>query len=304
MKIWNFGLATICIVLVCSLTGDAGEDHSIDYLGQNPPGLVPQVFAEGVISTTARELNSVFSPDGNLFLFTRRDDTETYRIMEVRYGAGGWSNPSVTSYTQGHSAVDPAVSWDNNLVYFGSDRPGSLGDSDIWVVERLPDGGWGEPRNLGHPVNTNGNENHASPTRGGTLFFHSGGHPGLGESDIFRATPSGGAYSAPVNLGPPVNSEASDFDPFVAPDESYLIFSSTREGGFGGGDLHISFRNEDGSWTRAVNLGGEINTSATDYCPKVTPDGRYLFYTSRSTGEGDIYWVDSRILDRHRPHTP
>jgi Tol biopolymer transport system component len=243
----------------------------------------------------------VFSPDGDLFLFTRRDHSQTYRIMETRYGPNGWSTPAVTPFTQQDGGVDPAVSWDGKRVFFGSGRTPTLGDSDIWVVELSPDGRWERPRNLGRPVNTAGNENHAATARNGTLYFHSSGHPGLGESDIFRAAVSGNGYSTPVNLGPAVNSEASDFDPFVAPDQSYVVFSSTREGGFGGGDLHVSFRTEDGGWTHAVNLGDVFNTSATEFCPKVTPDGGYLFYTSRSTGEGDIYWVDARILDEYRP---
>jgi Tol biopolymer transport system component len=301
MKTGLCGLTAVCIVLLLAPTGTAGKDPSIDYMGRARPGLEAQVFAKGVISTSARELNSVYSPDGGLFLFTRRDQTETYRIMETIYGPDGWSNPSVTPFTEEHGAVDPAFSPDGRTVFFGSSRPGTVGNSDIWVVQRSPDGSWGEVRNLGQPVNTPGNENHAAATHDGTLYFHSAGHDGLGESDIFRAAASDDSYSTPVNLGPSVNSEASEFDPFVAPDESFLLFSSTRAGGFGGGDLYISFRNEDGTWTPAVNLGDKVNTFATDYCPKVTPDGKFLFYTSRSTGEGDVYWVDARILKRHRP---
>jgi Tol biopolymer transport system component len=304
MKTGLYGLAVVCIVLLLAPIGDAGKGPSIDYMGQTRPGLEAKIFAKGIISTSARELNSVFSPNGDLFLFTRRDHTETYRIMETRYGQNGWSNPSVALFTEIHGAVDPAFSSDGRRVYFGSDRTGTLGDSDIWVVERGPDGTWGEVRNLGHPVNTPGNENHAAPTDDGTLYFHSAGHPGLGESDIFRTGVSADGFSTPVNLGPTINSEASEFDPYVSPDQSYLLFASTRQGGYGGGDLYISFHNEDGSWSSAVNLGDQVNTSATDYCPKVTPDGRFLFYTSRSTGEGDVYWIDAGILEGYRPHTP
>ena len=301
----GFPLLTLfCSAFLVLSPGDAEKSPPVDAMGQDPPGMKPHVFANGVISTSARELNSVFSPDGDLFLFTRRDDSQTYRIMETRKSPNGWSAPSVTPFTSEHPAVDPAFSWDGKRVFFGSGRPGTLGDSDIWVVDLSSDGGWGEPQNLGRPVNTTGNENHASPASDGTLYFHSGGHQGLGESDIFVATMSAESYSDPVNLGPAVNSSASDFDPFVAPDQSFILFSSTREGGSGGGDLHISFRTKGGGWTKAANLGPEINTSETDYCPKITPDGRFLFYTSRSTGGGDIYWVDARILDRYRPTTP
>lgn len=303
MKIWSSTFTLVSIALAAAVVAGNAEDTGIECMGQDPPGMEPQVFASGFISTSARELNSVFSPSGNLFLFTRRDASQTYRIMETRKSPEGWSSPSVTTFTTEHAAVDPAFSPDGRRVFFGSSRPGSLGDSDIWVVARSADGDWDEPRALGRPVNTEGNENHAAPASDGTLYFHSGGHPGMGESDIFVAAVSGDGYATPVNLGPTVNSSASDFDPFVAPDQSYLIFSSTREGGSGGGDLHISFRTQDGGWTEAINLGPEINTSETDYCPKVTPDGKFLFYTSRSTGGGDIYWVDARVLDRYRPNT-
>ena len=300
MKLRILGLTVISAIFLVAVIGGTAGPSRTDYMGQDPPALEPQVFANGFISTPARELNSVFSPDGDLFLFTRRDSTETYRIMETRNDPGGWSTPSVTPFTREQPAVDPAFSWDGKRVFFGSGRPGTLGDSDIWVVDISSHGHWGEPHNLGRPVNTTGNENHASPASDGTLYFHSGGHPGLGESDIFVASVSGDGYADPVNLGPAVNSSASDFDPFVAPDQSYLIFSSTRQGGSGGGDLHISFRTKGGGWTPAVNLGPDINTSETDYCPKVTPDGRFLLYTSRSTGGGDIFWVDAHIIGRYR----
>jgi hypothetical protein len=87
-------IGALCLVVVT--IGGAISDSTVDYMGQTRPGLEPRIFAEGVISTSARELNSVFSPDGSLFLFTRRDDTDTYRIMETRNGPGGWSSPSVT----------------------------------------------------------------------------------------------------------------------------------------------------------------------------------------------------------------
>jgi len=304
MKVGLCGIAILCAGVVVAAISDTATMTVIDYMGQAPPGLEPRIFAHGFISTSAPELNSVFSPDGDLFLFTRRDRAETYRIMETRGGPEGWSPPSVTPFTGEQGGVDPAFSWDGSRIFFGSSRPGTLGDADIWEVELSPDGRWGEPRNLGGPINTPGNENHASPARDGTLYFHSGGHPGLGESDIFRAAVAGEGYAIPVNLGPEVNSEAVEFDPFVAPDQSFLVFASNREGGYGRGDLHVSFRTDDGGWTRAVNLGDAINTSATEFCPKVTPDGKYLFYTSRSTGEGDVYWVDARIIEKHRPGAP
>ena len=95
----------------------------------------------------------------------------------------------------------------------------------------------------------------------------------------------------------------------VAPDESYLIVSSGRPGGFGQGDLYISFRDEDGDWRQPVNLGESINSEQVDFCPMVTPDGKYLFFSRRwgaswdETTRCEVFWVDVRVLDRFRPQS-
>jgi Tol biopolymer transport system component len=68
----------------------------------------------------------------------------------------------------------------------------------------------------------------------------------------------------------------------------------------GKGDLYISFRFADGSWSRAFNAA-VLNTSEADWCATVSPDGKYLFFTRNGTGNGDIYWVDAKIIDELRP---
>lgn len=98
-------------------------------------------------------------------------------------------------------------------------------------------------------------------------------------------------------LGPGVNSELHDWDAFVAPDESYLIFSSQdRPDSVGAQDLYISFRNEDGSWTEARNMGPRVNSPSDEICPSVSIDGEILFFTSRRRGDADVYWMSSVII--------
>ena len=82
---------------------------------------------------------------------------------------------------------------------------------------------------------------------------------------------------------------------FVAPDESYIVFDAGRPGGQGGeGDLYVVFRNADGSWSDAVNLGDTINTPGTNFCPMISPDGKYLFYAAGR----DIYWVSAEVIEK------
>ena len=129
-----------------------------------------------------------------------------------------------------------------------------------------------------------------------------------GETDLWRAQRlADGSFGEPVNLGPPVNSEHSEVDTYVAPDESWMVVTSRRPGGIGGGDLYVSFRQGDGAWGEPQLLPPTINSDLLDYCPMGTPDGRYLFF-SRRTGDswdeadaGDVFWVDAAAIEKMRP---
>ncbi len=193
-------------------------------------------------------------------------------------------------------------------------------DYDIWRMHRMGDG-WSEPENLGSPVNTGNNEFYPSLTRDGTLFVTAQYQPGTGE-DIYRIPFSDGQYGTSMRLSDAINSPLGEYNAFVAPDESYLIFSTTRQNeGSGSGELYISFRGDDGVWTPAKNMGPVVNSPALDYCPYVTPDGKYLFFSSNRTihlnqtgkitydllkqemntlGNGDIFWISASIIEKYR----
>jgi hypothetical protein len=107
------------------------------------------------------------------------------------------------------------------------------------------------------------------------------------------------------------NIRDADWTPFIAPDESYFIFCSFRKGGFGSGDLYISFKQADGSWGDVINMGDRINTDLNKRFPIVTPDGKYLFFNSTrkiagaganepGNGAGDVYWIAAKIIEELR----
>jgi len=124
---------------------------------------------------------------------------------------------------------------------------------------------------------------------------------GFGKADIYRSRRVGGDYQTPENLGPVINSEHYEGDVYVAPDESYLIISIYgRDDDLGGGDLYVSFPNPDGSWLPPTNMGRDVNSDKRDFCPMVTPDGKFLFFSSKRLGAGDIFWVDAAIIESLR----
>lgn len=276
------------------------------YLGQKLPGTTPVVFAPGIVSTEKGELNALVSPDGNEIYFSRAEPSRPTVIMVTRRTAGGWGHPAVASFSGTHSDMDPSMSADGSRLFFGSNRPGGNANArgcDIWMVTRRgPEEPWSAPTNIGAPVNTPENENYPTASGAGSLYFHSEGHGGMGGLDIFAAESRDGRYLTPRNLGREINSGRDEFDAFIARDERFIIFSSRgRADGFGSGDLYISFRGKDGSWTEARNMGDTINSPAMEYCPFLSPDGRFLFFTSGRSGSGDIYWVDAGVIETLMP---
>ena len=132
---------------------------------------------------------------------------------------------------------------------------------------------------LDGPVNSEGSQVFASMALNGNLYFTSDRKNG--EFDIYRSKLVDGKYQAAEDLGPTINGEGIwSLEALVAPDESYLLIGSFgRQPSFGNSDLFISY-NQHGVWTKPKNLGPVINTPAREYSPRISPDGKWLIYTS------------------------
>jgi Tol biopolymer transport system component len=277
------------------------------YLGQKPPGMTAELFAPGIVSTPNHEINAVFSPDGKEFYFSPKikqfpgSSKKIYTIMFMKEEENGWTKPRQVSFAGKGLDADMFITHDGKKLFFCSDRPLEEGgepkkDADIWFVERRGNR-WSRPKNLGPMVNTLKNEYYPTITRGGTLYFSSTREGGKGKSDIYCSAYVNGAYQEAKNLGDVINTKYSEGDVFIAPDESYLIVvSGDRPDGHGETDLYISFRNKDRSWTEAKNMGKSVNSFEVEYCPMLSYDGKYFFFTSRRRGNDDIYWVDARVI--------
>jgi hypothetical protein len=268
------------------------------YLGQTPPGLEPRVFAPGLVSTAGNsEFAITFTPDGKEVYFTRRSaGGGRNMIMVSRWEKDGWSAPEEAAFCKGFPSNEPHVTPDGRRLYFGCDRqrPGAdRAEYGIWVTERTDGGGWGEPWYHGPGM-------YVSASRAGDLYmtdiFNSAG------GGIVRYPYVGGTFGPPEKLGGGVNTPRGGDHAFIAPDGSMIVFDSYfRPGGQGGeGDLWVCFKKPDGTWTEASNLGDAVNTPATNFCPSLSPDGKYLFFSTCR----DIYWVSAEVIERLRPKGP
>ena len=135
-----------------------------------------------------------------------------------------------------------SVSCDGSTLFFASNRPGGMGGTDIWYSKKNEVGYWGEPINLGEKVNSPGDEESPFLTNDGqTLYFSSTGHQGMGQLDIFMSwlDENTGEWSAPINLGQPLNSPSNDFGFFLCADGKTGYFSSDKPNGLMGYDYDI-----------------------------------------------------------------
>lgn len=257
----------------------------------------PAVFVEGVISTDSVEYYPAFMPDGNTVYFGRTAGFTTgarRSIFVSQRKNGQWHMPEVAPFSGKYSDNSPFITVDGKQFFFTSKRPvdgKSKEDSDIWMMEKNGDS-WGPPVHLGNLVNSGESEYAPSVTIDGTLYFGSTRKGGIGWGDIYRSRKLSGVYQAPENLGPAINSSDGEWGSVIAPDESFLIFeaSGRKENLSESGDLYISF-NKNGRWSPAKHLGDMMNSSGSDLAPRLSQDGKTLFY-SRS----DVYYKDVDIL--------
>jgi tetratricopeptide (TPR) repeat protein/Tol biopolymer transport system component len=290
-------------------TNQKKEDFPIlkgPYLGQKPPGMTPEIFVPGIISTeNLGEGSCAFTQNAELFLFNLRYPPEEHRTIYItELKNGRWTQPIPAPFNSEYQDWDFHFAPDGRTLFFTSKRPVSEGDepsqyANIWVTE-ISSSGWTRPQILESPINTvDSYDCGASLTHDGTLYFFSRREGGFGENDIYRAQMVNGKYLEVENLGKAINTEYREYDAFIAPDESYLIFSSDRPGGYGEfNDIYISFRNYDDTWSEPKNLGKDFRDSGI-CC--VTLDNKFLFFSTGRTGNDDIYWVKAKIIDDLKP---
>ncbi|MEW6982568.1 TolB family protein [Colwelliaceae bacterium 6471] len=257
------------------------------YMGQTPPGVVAEPFASGIISKEGWELEGVFAPGMKEFYFTLdRGSKETGRrhtVVGFRQENSIWKK-----FTEFRRTGEVTFSPDGKRMHMAK------GYKD------RTENGWSERKSLGPMFDRKDwGIMRLSASAKGTYVFDD--YKSNDEIRISRVID--GERQAPEKLGPEINTGKWTAHPFIAPDESYLIWDSEREGGFGDSDLYISFKQKDGSWGSAINMGPEVNSDKWDAYASVTPDGKYILF-NRRIDDGtdnekmnvDIYWVDAQII--------
>jgi len=247
------------------------------------------MFEPGLVSD-----NGVFgftlSPDGQHALWVQSGGARTKLvIVESHKVDGKWQKPTPVPFsaTDGSRDIDPAFAPDGKSIIFQSnrpvpDKPGRKG-FDIYSVA-LKDGRWGPLVHLGHDINSDESESSGSIAADGTIYFMKNGAEG--KSDLWRSHRVDGKYTTPERLAEPVNTGPwRESNPYIAADQSYLLYFSDVPGGSGDMDLYISFNGKDG-WSTPKNIGAPFNTAQAEFTPFVHGNRLYL---ARQAKDGERF---------------
>jgi hypothetical protein len=251
------------------------------YFGQTPPGMVPQRFASGFLSTAGYDLTPTFSPALDEVFFGRRPTEEgsDNKIYYSRMVNGRWQRPALASFSSGSVEYEAQFSVDGESLYFNRGK--------MMFSSRRTDTGWSEARAIDPPADEG---MCIAAARNGTLYFTAARNRTYG---IFRSRYVEGRYQVPEIVIPMAA------HPWVAPDESYLVFDKYAfTKGVQTSKLFVSFRQKDGGWSDPVELGKDINTTGTELIAKVSPDGKFLFFQRKVDGNTDIFWVDAQAIEK------
>ena len=298
------------------------------YPDNHLPGNTPQIFGAGILSDGLSNRDFTISPTGDEIFFTlQQPGFVTSTILYMRKQNGKWGKPVTAPFSGKYRDLEAAFSPDGKTVYFSSDRPvkdkAGKPDFDIWKVARLGNGRYGEPENLGPVVNSVKNEFYPSIAKNGNLYFTVVAAYGKGGEDIVMCRYTSTGYTAPESLPEDINTKFDEFNAFIDPDEQYILFTGYgRPDDMGKGDMYLSRKDQTGKWLPAIHLPAPLNSNALDYCPYITPDKKYLIFSSNRTnpilknnttktyqqlktllnnpgnGVDDIYWVEFEIADK------
>ena len=274
---------TLLLPILVMSNNSYGHDKSSafegPYVGQSPPNSTPKAFAPSGLSTEYRDHSGFFTPDMNEFYFTRRNNQDgKWSLMTFKLEKNQWRESFVEP-----RVGRPIVTPDGKVMHLGKH------------YKERTESGWSEQKSLG-PLFKDFRIMRLMSSANGTYYFDEASESG----PIRYSRLIDGKHEKPKAVN--INFGDWNAHPFIAPDESYLIWDEQGENGHGGADLFISFKQEDNSWGAAINLGDTINTSANEGGATVTPDGKYLLFNRFISNENaGMFWVDAQVIEMLRP---
>ena len=293
MKIKIFKSTLFILLSFCFYINSSAQETNCNYFNLPKPKNKPLPFNPKILDLNGQFKYNVEFKTCDEIYFTTIDSRENIYFSKKENGK--WSTPKRASFSSAkYNDADPFLSKDNQRIYFISKRPTHKDDTNldfnIWYADRK-NGDWNTPKPLPNPINSDENDEYFfSISNKNIVFFASNRKGGNGSFDIYTSKIIGdNKFSTPKNIGSPISTEKYEFDPYISPDESLMIFSINEKGN---SSLYYSRKNKKVKWNTPKNLGDKINVTNQDFAPSLSPDGKYLFYSNN----GKLMWVSSDIL--------
>lgn len=280
-------LCALVMILYSCQSNIENRSTSMDF--ETPPSTMELLYPEE-ISTKLFERDFALSPDRNEVIYTLGNYDQSLRMLvSFKKENNSWGDKTVLPISGKYNDIEPFFSPDGTQLFFASNRP-IYGDStrtdyNIWVSTKQ-NNEWQEPEALDSIINTKGQEYYPAVGNSGNLYFTATTANGIGLEDIYVSTFSKNRYENPKVLDTTINSKSYEFNAYVNPEETLIIYSSYgRPDGLGGGDLYYSTKDEQGNWQAAKHLGPQINSEKLDFCPFYDQEKQVLYFSSLRTGK-------------------
>lgn len=264
------------------------------YFGQKPPGLIPEVFAPGIISINGRnEHGTSFSPDLDELYFSANKKDEETAIYFSKLKGNKWTPVKRANFTHGvkREELYPFVSLNDKRIYFTA-LDSIFSDEKIWYVNRLEDS-WSDAIQLDSPLNDD-LVFYINQAKNGDLYYTS-----LSKGKMYYAPNQNGEFPEVQEV-----ELAFGHHGFISPSQEYLLVHTQNKENEQrkDADIYVCFKEKDGTWTKPISLGNEVNSNVNEGCPSITPDGKYmLFGRDEEDGTANVYWVSTEVIENLKP---
>ena len=273
------------------------------YFAEKLPGNIPELFVPSLLQSDYHEIDCLFSPNNRFFFFTRSklDFSET-KVFFLERENKVWKKPKSLDFPKQSYLSGVSFSYTQDRIYLNIFEKAEKPRMAIYYSD-YTNNKWFDLSKLEIINSADSHTSYASISKNENLYFHSNREKGLGGFDLYFSEFKDGNYLPPKNLGEPVNSELNEFHPWINPNEEYLIYDIQKKpSNIGTQDLYISFKLKDNTWTPPENLGKEVNSEAAEFRARITPDGKYLLFSSNRTvdttkrGIQNLFWVATDFI--------
>jgi len=276
------------------------SDYSTEenlYFGQKTPGLIPEIFAPEIISIDGRYEGSMsFSSDLKELYFNANYKDKDPSIYYSKLEKNKWTNPKKANFTKGEKAgeMHPFVNPSGTMIHFAAHDaftlPHHKESVKTWYVERSGNS-WSEAKQLDSPINDDF-VFYANEAKNGDLYYTN-----LSKRKMYYSPKANDRYTQVNEL------EIGGFHGFISPSQDYVVVNmGNKENEQRKNDIYVYFKQNDGGWSEAINLGNEVNSIFNETSPSITPDGKYLFFSryNEKGGLSNLYWVSTEVIEKLR----